>query len=70
MFKENLNIVQCIIDEAGMCFELDTLIPLVSQQPKQVVLIGDHKQLRYFIALYTSYLHVLCVPVPDPDLLS
>ncbi|KAJ8039005.1 Helicase with zinc finger domain 2 [Holothuria leucospilota] len=49
ILKGNLNIVQCIIDEAGMCFELDNLIPLVSQRPKQVVFIGDHKQLRPII---------------------
>ncbi|PIK40191.1 putative helicase with zinc finger domain 2 isoform X1 [Apostichopus japonicus] len=46
ILKENLDILQCVIDEAGMCFELDTLVPLVCHTPKQVVLIGDHKQLR------------------------
>ena len=44
--KQFANIVQCIIDEAGMCNEPETLIPLVSTNPCQVVLIGDHKQLR------------------------
>ena len=41
------NVVQCIVDEAGMCNEPETLIPLVANKPLQIVLIGDHKQLRY-----------------------
>ncbi|XP_033113852.1 helicase with zinc finger domain 2-like isoform X2 [Anneissia japonica] len=40
------NIIECIIDEAGMCTEPETLIPLVACTPHKVVLIGDHKQLR------------------------
>ncbi len=39
------NIVQCIIDECGMCMEPESLVPLVKHKPEQVVLIGDHKQL-------------------------
>ena len=35
-----------IVDESGMCKEPETLIPLVACNPKKVVLIGDHKQLR------------------------
>eukprot|EP00057_Strongylocentrotus_purpuratus_P026536 XP_011681010.1 PREDICTED: uncharacterized protein LOC579093 [Strongylocentrotus purpuratus] len=42
-------IIQVIVDEAGMCSEPETLIPLVSVKPKQVVLVGDHKQLRSII---------------------
>ena len=39
-------IIQCIVDEAGMCNEPETLIPLVNTKPSQIVLIGDHQQLR------------------------
>ena len=41
---------QCIIDECGMCMEPETLVPLVSHKPAQVVLIGDHKQLRPIVS--------------------
>ncbi|XP_071507763.1 3'-5' exoribonuclease HELZ2-like isoform X2 [Diadema antillarum] len=41
--------MQVIVDEAGMCSEPETMIPLVFNKPKQVVLIGDHKQLRSII---------------------
>ncbi|XP_070570217.1 3'-5' exoribonuclease HELZ2-like [Ptychodera flava] len=37
---------QCIVDECGMCTEPETVLPLVTNQPQQVVLVGDHKQLR------------------------
>ncbi|XP_071821610.1 3'-5' exoribonuclease HELZ2-like isoform X1 [Apostichopus japonicus] len=47
--KDPLNIIQVIIDEAGMCSEPETLIPLVNHNPRQVVLIGDHMQLRPII---------------------
>ncbi|XP_071941737.1 3'-5' exoribonuclease HELZ2-like [Antedon mediterranea] len=47
--KEYCSIIQCIIDEAGMCSEPESLIPLVMCSPYQVVLIGDHKQLRPII---------------------
>lgn len=47
---------QAIIDEAGMCTEPESLLPLVPTGPwsasaalKRVVLIGDHKQLRPII---------------------
>ncbi|XP_022079225.1 LOW QUALITY PROTEIN: helicase with zinc finger domain 2-like [Acanthaster planci] len=54
--KQFTNVVQCIIDEAGMCNEPETLIPLVSTNPCQVVLIGDHKQLRPIIQEKTAQL--------------
>ncbi|XP_069099387.1 3'-5' exoribonuclease HELZ2 isoform X1 [Pleurodeles waltl] len=42
-----LSIKQILIDECGMCTEPETLIPLVSHKnAEQVVLLGDHKQLR------------------------
>lgn len=44
-----LNVIQVIVDEAGMCSEPETLIPLVNHNPSQVVLIGDHMQLRPII---------------------
>ena len=41
------NIAQIIMDESGMCMEPESLIPLVSfKDAKQIVLIGDHKQLQ------------------------
>ncbi|XP_022112078.1 helicase with zinc finger domain 2-like [Acanthaster planci] len=65
-----LNVIQCIVDEAGMCSEPETLIPLVGtakeveepnstlkklrHSPRQVVLIGDHKQLRPIIQERTA----------------
>ncbi|XP_060082155.1 helicase with zinc finger domain 2-like [Ylistrum balloti] len=39
-------IFQCIIDESGMCTEPETLATIISTKAEQVVLIGDHKQLR------------------------
>ncbi|WAR15806.1 HELZ2-like protein [Mya arenaria] len=43
------NVYQVIIDEAGMCPEPQCLIPIIATNAKQVVLIGDHKQLRPII---------------------
>uniref|UniRef100_A0ABM0MGU2 Helicase with zinc finger domain 2-like n=1 Tax=Saccoglossus kowalevskii TaxID=10224 RepID=A0ABM0MGU2_SACKO len=40
------NIQQCIVDECGMCTEPEVVVPLVASKPLQVVLIGDHRQLR------------------------
>ena len=40
------NIKQCIVDECGMCMELESLLPIAFLAPQQVVLIGDHKQLQ------------------------
>ena len=40
------NVQQCIIDECGMCIELESLVPITFSKAKQVVLIGDHKQLQ------------------------
>ena len=40
------NIKQCIVDECGMCMELESLLPMAFLAPQQVVLIGDHKQLQ------------------------
>ena len=39
-------ISQCIIDECGMCIEAETLCAMLGSNAKQVVLIGDHKQLQ------------------------
>ncbi|XP_060082124.1 helicase with zinc finger domain 2-like [Ylistrum balloti] len=39
-------IFQCIIDESGMCTEPETLATIIATRAEQVVLIGDHKQLR------------------------
>ena len=43
------NIQQCIVDECGMCTELESLIPITCSEARQVVLIGDHKQLQPII---------------------
>ena len=40
------NIRQCIVDECGMCLELESLVPIRFSKAHQVVLIGDHKQLQ------------------------
>ena len=40
------NLVQCIVDECGMCLEPETLIPMTCKNIEQIVLIGDHKQLQ------------------------
>ncbi|XP_035517753.1 helicase with zinc finger domain 2-like [Morone saxatilis] len=37
---------QILIDECAMATEPQALIPLVSNKPEKIVLIGDHKQLR------------------------
>ncbi|XP_067677519.1 3'-5' exoribonuclease HELZ2-like [Haliotis asinina] len=39
-------IFQCIIDESAMCPEPQSMIPIVATKAEQVVLIGDHQQLR------------------------
>ena len=40
------NIQQLIIDEAGMCTEPESIAAIIATKAQQVVLIGDHKQLR------------------------
>jgi len=40
------NIQQCIVDECGMCMEPESLVPITCSGARQVVLIGDHKQLQ------------------------
>ncbi|XP_069507003.1 3'-5' exoribonuclease HELZ2-like isoform X1 [Ambystoma mexicanum] len=46
-YLKKLPTKQILIDECGMCTEPETLIPLVShKKAEQVVLLGDHKQLR------------------------
>ncbi|XP_021424185.2 helicase with zinc finger domain 2 isoform X1 [Oncorhynchus mykiss] len=37
---------QILIDECAMATEPQALIPLVSNKPEKIVLLGDHKQLR------------------------
>ena len=46
---ESNHLFQIIIDEAGMCQEPHCLVPIIATKAKQVVLIGDHKQLRPII---------------------
>ncbi|XP_061162412.1 helicase with zinc finger domain 2-like isoform X2 [Saccostrea echinata] len=40
------SIFQLLIDEAGMCTEPECLSVIIATNAKQIVLIGDHKQLR------------------------
>ncbi|CAC5405137.1 unnamed protein product [Mytilus coruscus] len=42
-------VYQLIIDESGMCSEPSTIVPIIATSAKQIVLIGDHKQLRPII---------------------
>ncbi len=49
MFIKVIVCTQVIVDECGMCMEPEVLIPLVSFRPRQVVLVGDHRQLRPII---------------------
>ena len=42
-------VCQCIVDECGMCIEAETLCAMLGSRAKQVVLIGDHKQLQPII---------------------
>ncbi|XP_052254960.1 helicase with zinc finger domain 2-like isoform X4 [Dreissena polymorpha] len=44
-----LQIQQLIVDEAGMCPEPKCLVPIIASKAEQVVLIGDHMQLRPII---------------------
>jgi len=39
-------VFQCIIDECGMCTEPECMATIISTKAEQIVLIGDHKQLR------------------------
>ncbi|XP_058486886.1 helicase with zinc finger domain 2-like [Solea solea] len=43
---KTVNARQILIDECAMATEPQALIPLVSNKPEKIVLIGDHKQLR------------------------
>jgi hypothetical protein len=40
------SIFQVVIDEAGMCTEPECMAVIIATNSKQVVLIGDHKQLQ------------------------
>ncbi|XP_053394362.1 helicase with zinc finger domain 2-like isoform X2 [Mercenaria mercenaria] len=46
---EATNVYQVIVDEAGMCPEPQCLVPIIATKAEQVVLIGDHMQLRPII---------------------
>ena len=41
--------MQCIVDECGMCTEPEVVIPITGSYLRQIVLIGDHKQLQPII---------------------
>jgi len=40
-----LYIIQVLIDDCGMCKEVESLLPIIKCQPQQVILLGDHCQL-------------------------
>ena len=44
--KPIARVQQVIVDESGMCTEPLSLIPMIATSAEQVILIGDHKQLR------------------------
>uniref|UniRef100_W5LDR9 Helicase with zinc finger 2 n=1 Tax=Astyanax mexicanus TaxID=7994 RepID=W5LDR9_ASTMX len=46
VLADALNFQQIIIDECAMATEPEAFIPLVTHKPKQIVLLGDHKQLQ------------------------
>ncbi|XP_062405819.1 helicase with zinc finger domain 2-like isoform X2 [Sardina pilchardus] len=45
-FIKVMDFRQILIDECAMATEPEAFIPLVSHNPEQIVLLGDHKQLR------------------------
>ncbi|XP_042563908.1 helicase with zinc finger domain 2-like [Clupea harengus] len=45
-FIEAMDFRQILIDECAMATEPEAFMPLVSHKPEQIVLLGDHKQLR------------------------
>ncbi|XP_046567928.1 LOW QUALITY PROTEIN: helicase with zinc finger domain 2-like [Haliotis rubra] len=47
--RKTVTVHQVIIDESGMCTEPQSMIPIIANHPEQVVLIGDHRQLRPII---------------------
>ena len=55
------NIQQCIVDECGMCMEPESLVPITCSKARQVVLIGDHKQLQPIILDNLAMKLGLCV---------
>ncbi|XP_041364401.1 helicase with zinc finger domain 2-like [Gigantopelta aegis] len=49
------NVMQIIIDECGMCMEPESMIPIVLfRGVEQIVLFGDHKQLRPIVTNQTA----------------
>ena len=56
--SQQTNISQCIVDEAGMSMEPESLIPMCSTKPSQIVLIGDHQQLRSVRNWPLTFFHV------------
>ncbi|XP_069128729.1 3'-5' exoribonuclease HELZ2-like [Argopecten irradians] len=45
---------QCIMDECGMCTEPECMAAIIATQAEQVVLIGDHKQLRPVVTCHDA----------------
>ncbi|KAI5101910.1 helicase with zinc finger domain 2 [Silurus meridionalis] len=46
ILKKTMDFRQILIDECAMATEPEAFIPLVSHNPEQIVLLGDHKQIR------------------------
>ncbi|XP_058256810.1 helicase with zinc finger domain 2 isoform X2 [Hemibagrus wyckioides] len=46
ILTETMDFRQILIDECAMATEPEAFIPLVSHKPEQIVLLGDHKQIR------------------------
>ncbi|CAD5125946.1 DgyrCDS14125 [Dimorphilus gyrociliatus] len=49
-----LKLKQLIIDEAAMCTEAETLIPMATYKPEQIVLVGDQQQLEPIVTCMTT----------------
>ncbi|XP_034164506.1 helicase with zinc finger domain 2 isoform X2 [Pangasianodon hypophthalmus] len=46
ILMQTMDFRQILIDECAMATEPEAFIPLVSHKPEQIVLLGDHKQIR------------------------
>ena len=47
-------VCQVIVDDCGTCQEAESLVPIVSCQPRQVTLFGDNQQLQPMVMNDTS----------------
>ncbi|XP_076844668.1 3'-5' exoribonuclease HELZ2 [Brachyhypopomus gauderio] len=50
ILMKTMDFQQILIDECAMATEPEAFIPLVAHKPKQIVLMGDHKQVRPIVS--------------------